>query len=70
MHSSLSPPSVALPGTAIHNFPAVQHHRNLPIDLAFQQTSNMQTIPILYEHQLSQATGLEGSHLIDTHLPG
>ena len=28
----------------------------------------MQTIPVLYEHQLSQATGLEGSQLIDTYL--
>ena len=28
----------------------------------------MQTIPVLYEHQLSQATELEGSQLIDTYL--
>ena len=70
MQSSLSQPSVVLSGTAIHNFPAVQHQEldKAPSGLAFQQTSNTQPIPILYEHQLGQASGLGGSQLIDTHL--
>lgn len=70
MQSSLSQPSVVLSGTAIHNFPAVQHQElaKAQSSLAFQQTSNTQPIPILYEHQLGQASGLGGSQLIDTHL--
>nr|KAF6414072.1 proline rich coiled-coil 2C [Molossus molossus] len=70
MQSSLSQPSVVLSGTAIHNFPAVQHQElaKAQSGLAFQQTSNTQPIPILYEHQLGQASGLGGSQLIDTHL--
>ncbi|XP_066478987.1 protein PRRC2C isoform X2 [Tiliqua scincoides] len=71
MQSGLSQPSpVVLSGTALHNFPAVQHQElaKAQSSLAFQQTSNTQPIPILYEHQLSQASGLGGSQLIDTHL--
>nr|XP_048277138.1 protein PRRC2C isoform X11 [Myodes glareolus] len=70
MQSSLSQPSVVLSGTAIHNFPAVQHQElaKAQSGLAFQQTSNTQPIPILYEHQLGQASGLGSSQLIDTHL--
>uniref|UniRef100_A0A452SBI3 Proline rich coiled-coil 2C n=1 Tax=Ursus americanus TaxID=9643 RepID=A0A452SBI3_URSAM len=70
MQSSLSQPSVVLSGTAIHNFPTVQHQElaKAQSGLAFQQTSNTQPIPILYEHQLGQASGLGGSQLIDTHL--
>lgn len=70
MQSNLSQPSVVLSGTAIHNFPAVQHQElaKAQSGLAFQQTSNTQPIPILYEHQLGQASGLGGSQLIDTHL--
>ncbi|XP_075421006.1 protein PRRC2C isoform X4 [Tenrec ecaudatus] len=70
MQSSLSQPSMVLSGTAIHNFPAVQHQdlAKAQSGLAFQQTSNTQPIPILYEHQLSQASGLGGSQLIDTHI--
>ncbi|XP_021567119.1 protein PRRC2C isoform X4 [Carlito syrichta] len=70
MQSSLSQPSVVLSGTAIHNFSAVQHQElaKAQSGLAFQQTSNTQPIPILYEHQLGQASGLGGSQLIDTHL--
>ncbi|CAI5776307.1 Proline rich coiled-coil 2C [Podarcis lilfordi] len=71
MQSGLSQPSpVVLSGTALHNFPAVQHQElaKAQSGLAFQQTSNTQPIPILYEHQLSQASGLGGSQLIDTHL--
>ena len=61
---------MVLSGTAIHNFPAVQHQElaKAQSGLAFQQTSNTQPIPILYEHQLGQASGLGGSQLIDTHL--
>lgn len=70
MQSGLSQPSVVLSGTAIHSFPAVQHQElaKAQSGLAFQQTSNTQPIPILYEHQLGQASGLGGSQLIDTHL--
>ncbi|KAM8816008.1 protein PRRC2C isoform 4-T4 [Rhynchonycteris naso] len=70
MQSSLSQPSVVLSGAAIHNFPAVQHQElaKAQSGLAFQQTSSTQPIPILYEHQLGQASGLGGSQLIDTHL--
>ncbi|KAJ6653870.1 hypothetical protein lerEdw1_008618 [Lerista edwardsae] len=71
MQSGLSQPSpVVLSGTALHNFPTVQHQElaKAQSSLAFQQTSNTQPIPILYEHQLSQASGLGGSQLIDTHL--
>lgn len=70
MQSSLSQPSVVLSGTALHNFTAVQHQElaKAQSSLAFQQTSNTQPIPILYEHQLGQASGLGSSQLIDTHL--
>uniref|UniRef100_A0A8C6X2I0 Proline rich coiled-coil 2C n=1 Tax=Naja naja TaxID=35670 RepID=A0A8C6X2I0_NAJNA len=71
MQSGLSQPSpVVLSGTALHNFPTVQHQElaKAQSSLAFQQTSNTQPIPILYEHQLGQASGLGGSQLIDTHL--
>lgn len=70
MQSSLSQPSVVLSGTAIHNFPAVQHQElaKAQSGLAFQQTSSTQPIPILYEHQLGQASGLGASQLMDTHL--
>ncbi|XP_068921696.1 protein PRRC2C isoform X3 [Petaurus breviceps papuanus] len=71
MQSSLSQPSpVVLSGTTLHNFPAVQHQElaKAQSGIAFQQTSNAQPIPILYEHQLGQASGIGGSQLIDTHL--
>ncbi|KAM5127076.1 LOW QUALITY PROTEIN: protein PRRC2C-like [Callospermophilus lateralis] len=70
MQSSLFQPSVVLSGTAIHNFPAVQHEEvaKAQSGLAFQQTSNTQPISILYEHQLGQTSGLGGSQLIDMHL--
>ena len=61
---------MVLSGTAIRNFPAVQLRKpaKAQLGLAFQQTSNMQPIPVLYEHQLGQASGLGGSQLTDTHL--
>ncbi|XP_038650870.1 protein PRRC2C isoform X2 [Scyliorhinus canicula] len=71
MQNSLSQPSpVVLSGAALHNFSAVQAQdlAKAQSGLAFQQTSNAQPIPILYEHSLNQASGLAGSQLIDTHL--
>ncbi|XP_030626190.1 LOW QUALITY PROTEIN: protein PRRC2C [Chanos chanos] len=71
MQNSLSQPSpMMLSGTALHSYPGVQ-----PPDLgkpqsslAFQQTSSTQHIPILFEPQLNQPSGLGASQLIDTHL--
>ncbi|KAM3914368.1 protein PRRC2C isoform 2-T2 [Leptodactylus fuscus] len=70
LQSNLSQPSpVVLSGAALHNFPGVQHQdlAKAQSSLAYQQTTNTQPIPILYEHQLSQS-GLGGSQLIDTHI--
>ncbi|KAL7888098.1 hypothetical protein AOLI_G00030720 [Acnodon oligacanthus] len=71
MQNSLSQPSpMMLSGTALHSYPGVQ-----PPDLAkpqsslaFQQTSSTQHIPILFEPQLNQPSGIGGSQLIDTHI--
>ncbi|XP_051866934.1 protein PRRC2C isoform X4 [Pristis pectinata] len=71
LQNNLSQPSpVVLSGTALHNFSAVQAQdlAKAQSGLAFQQTSNAQPIPILYEHTLSQGSGLGGSQLLDTHL--
>ncbi|XP_053324554.1 protein PRRC2C isoform X2 [Spea bombifrons] len=70
LQNSLSQPSpVMLSGAALHNFPGLQHQDlgKAQSSLAYQQTTNTQPIPILYDHQLSQS-GLGGSQLIDTHL--
>ncbi|XP_075038568.1 protein PRRC2C isoform X3 [Mixophyes fleayi] len=70
LQSSLSQPSpVVLSGAALHNFPGVQHQElaKAQSSLAYQQTTNTQPIPILYEHQLGQS-GLGASQLIDTHI--
>ncbi|KAM5148380.1 protein PRRC2C [Mantella aurantiaca] len=70
LQSSLSQPSpVVLSGAALHNFPGVQHQdlAKAQTSLAYQQTTNTQPIPILYDHQLGQS-GLGGSQLIDTHI--
>lgn len=70
LQSNLSQPSpVVLSGAALHNFPGVQHQdlAKAQSSLAYQQTTNTQAIPILYEHQLGQS-GLGGSQLIDTHI--
>ncbi|XP_051511184.1 protein PRRC2C-like isoform X2 [Myxocyprinus asiaticus] len=71
MQNSLSQTSpMMLSGTPLHSYPGVQppelgkHQSNL----AFQQTSNTQHIPILFEPQLNQPSGIGGSQLIDTHL--
>ncbi|XP_052391759.1 protein PRRC2C isoform X2 [Carassius gibelio] len=71
MQNSLSQTSpMMLSGTPLHSYPGVQ-----PPDLgkpqsslAYQQTSNTQHIPILFEPQLNQPSGMGGSQLIDTHL--
>lgn len=71
MQNSLSQTSpMMLSGTPLHSYPGVQ-----PPDLgkpqsnlAFQQTSNTQHIPILFEPQMNQPSGMGGSQLIDTHL--
>ncbi|XP_043942694.1 protein PRRC2C [Protopterus annectens] len=71
MQSSLSQASpMLLSSTALHNFSAVQATdlAKAQSGLAFQQTSNTQHIPILYEPPLNQASGLGGSQLLDTHL--
>ncbi|KAM4720631.1 protein PRRC2C [Rhinophrynus dorsalis] len=70
LQNNLSQPSpVVLSGAALHNFPGVQHQdlAKAQSSLAYQQTTNTQPIPILYEHQLGQS-GLGGSQLIDTHI--
>ncbi|KAM4023218.1 protein PRRC2C [Anomaloglossus baeobatrachus] len=70
LQGNLSQPSpVVLSGAALHNFPGVQHQdlAKAQSSLAYQQTTNTQPIPILYEHQLGQS-GLGGSQLIDTHI--
>ncbi|KAM4641420.1 protein PRRC2C [Discoglossus pictus] len=70
LQNNLSQPSpVVLSGATLHNFPGVQHQdlAKAQSSLAYQQTSNAQPIPILYEHQLGQS-GLGGSQLIDTHI--
>lgn len=70
LQSSMSQPSpVVLSGAALHNYPGVQHQdlAKAQSSLAYQQTTNTQAIPILYEHQLGQS-GLGGSQLIDTHI--
>lgn len=71
MQNSLSQPSpMMLSGTALHSYPGVQPPElaKPQSSLAFQQTSNTQHIPILFETQLNQPSGMGGSQLIDTHI--
>lgn len=71
MQNSLSQPSpIMLSGTALHSYPGVQPTElaKPQSSLAFQQTSNAQHIPILFEPQLNQPSGIGGSQLIDTHI--
>ncbi|TSK58146.1 Protein PRRC2C [Bagarius yarrelli] len=71
MQNSLSQPSpMMLSGTALHSYPGVQPPElaKPQSNLAFQQTSNTQHIPILFEPQLNQPSGIGGSQLIDTHI--
>ncbi|XP_046691688.1 protein PRRC2C isoform X1 [Silurus meridionalis] len=71
MQNSLSQPSpMMLSGTALHSYPGVQPPElaKPQSSLAFQQTSNTQHIPIVFEPQLNQPSGMGGSQLMDTHM--
>lgn len=70
MQSSLSQPSMMLSGPSLHSYPGVQAPElgKPQSSLAYQQPSSTQHIPILFEPQLNQPSGLGGSQLIDTHL--
>lgn len=70
MQSSLSQPSMMLSGPSLHSYPGVQAAElgKPQSNLAYQQPSSTQHIPILFEPQLNQPSGMGGSQLIDTHL--
>ncbi|KAM4575620.1 protein PRRC2C isoform 1-T1 [Fundulus diaphanus] len=70
MQGNLSQPSMMLSGPSLHSYPGVQGPDlgKPQSSLAYQQPSSTQHIPILFEPQLNQASGLGGSQLIDTHL--
>lgn len=70
MQSSLSQPSMMLSGPSLHSYPGVQAPElgKPQSNLAYQQPSSTQHIPILFEPQLNQPSGMSGSQLIDTHL--
>lgn len=70
MQSSLSQPSMMLSGPSLHSYPGVQGPElgKPQSNLAYQQPSSTQHIPILFEPQLNQPSGMGGSQLIDTHL--
>nr|XP_061834231.1 protein PRRC2C isoform X1 [Nerophis lumbriciformis] len=70
MQSSLSQPSMMLSGPSLHSYPGVQGPElgKPQSSLAYQQPSSTQHIPILFEPQLNQPSGMGGSQLIDTHL--
>lgn len=70
MQSSLSQPSMMLSGPSLHSYPGVQAPElgKPQSSLAYQQPSSTQHIPILFEPQLNQPSGIGGSQLIDTHL--
>lgn len=70
MQSSLSQASMMLSGPSLHSYPGVQGPElgKPQSSLAYQQASSTQHIPILFEPQLNQPSGMGGSQLIDTHL--
>ncbi|KAM7410300.1 hypothetical protein PAMA_001644 [Pampus argenteus] len=70
MQSSLSQASMMLSGPSLHSYPGVQGPElgKPQSSLAYQQPSSTQHIPILFEPQLNQPSGMGGSQLIDTHL--
>ncbi|CAI5640031.1 unnamed protein product [Oreochromis niloticus] len=70
MQSNLSQPSMMLSGPSLHSYPGVQAPElgKPQSNLAYQQPSSTQHIPILFEPQLNQPSGMGGSQLIDTHL--
>lgn len=59
-----------LSGPSLHSYAGVQAPElgKPQSSLAYQQPSSTQHIPILFEPQLNQPSGLGGSQLIDTHL--
>lgn len=70
MQNSLSQPSMMLSGPSLHSYAGVQAPElgKPQSNLAYQQASSTQHIPILFEPQLNQPSGMGGSQLIDTHL--
>ncbi|XP_014914267.1 protein PRRC2C isoform X2 [Poecilia latipinna] len=70
MQGNLSQPSMMVSGPSLHSYPGVQAPElgKPQSSLAYQQHSSTQHIPILFEPQLNQASGMGGSQLIDTHL--
>ncbi|XP_069497352.1 protein PRRC2C isoform X3 [Ambystoma mexicanum] len=68
MQNMSQPSQMVLSGATLHNL-GVQHQElaKAQSNMTYQQASNSQPIPILYEHQLSQSS-LGGSQLMDTHL--
>lgn len=70
MQSSLSQASMMLSGHSLHSYAGVQAPElgKPQSNLAYQQPSSTQHIPILFEPQLNQPSGMGGSQLIDTHL--
>ncbi|KAM6963234.1 protein PRRC2C [Aplochiton taeniatus] len=70
MQSSLSQPSMMLSGPSLHSYAGVQAPElgKPQSSLAYQQPSSTQHIPILFEPQLNQPSGMGGSPLMDTHL--
>ena len=70
MQSSLSQPSMMLSGPSLHSYAGVQAPDlgKPQSNLAYQQASSTQHIPILFEPQLNQPSGMGGSQLMDTHL--
>ncbi|KAM9385131.1 protein PRRC2C [Pholidichthys leucotaenia] len=70
MQSNLTQPSMMLSGPSMHSYPGVQAPElgKPQSNLAYQQPSSTQHIPILFEPQLNQPSGMGGSQLIDTHL--
>ncbi|XP_047231919.1 protein PRRC2C isoform X3 [Girardinichthys multiradiatus] len=70
MQGSLSQPSMMLSGPSLHSYPGVQAPElgKPQSSLAYQQPSSTQHIPILFEPQLNQPSGMGGSQIIDTHL--
>lgn len=70
MQSSLSQASMMLSGPSLHSYAGVQAPDlgKPQSNLAYQQASSTQHIPILFEPQLNQPSGMGGSQLMDTHL--
>ena len=70
MQSNLSQPSMMLSGPSLHSYAGVQASDlgKPQSSLAYQQPSSAQHIPILFEPQLNQPSGMGSSQLMDTHL--